>query len=245
MAHNTRSGGRHVCPGPTQPERSEPKRPPGPNKPNSRGSRPLGGEVSGKPPKPAKHSAGNNITTPYPHMSSTNNDQTQRAMPMRATSQSQRSQTGAAKTTANRRNVPGASRLQDNEPHIGQASPNKTQTTTTQRKRLHTHGPLHGEPNSEHVVYTIAQDRGQPTGRGEHTPTTAQPKIAKRGGTTTRTTSGCASAGCSAKEPTANKLTIRPRTKPCTNKTAAATTTRPSTDHTQAGQHQTSQACMD
>ena len=62
--------------------------------------------------------------------------------------------------------------------------------------------------------------------------------------TATRTTSDRASARCSAKEPTPNKPTMRRLRQRCTNKTAAAATTWPETHHAQAGQHQTSQACM-
>ena len=59
----------------------------------------------------------------------------------------------------------------------------------------------------------------------------------------TRTTSGCAAAGCSAIHPRSNKPTIRRLIQPCTNQPAAEKTTRQYTDCTQAGQHQSSQAC--
>ena len=77
----------------------------------------------------------------------------------------------------------------------------------------------------------------------EHRPTTAQPSNTESGEMTRRKTSGYTSAGCSAKEPTANKPTVSRLTQPCTNDPAAETTTRLSTDHTQAAQHETNQAC--
>ena len=64
MAHNTRSGGKPVRPGPTRPEQPKPNPNggPRPNTPDTWTSRPLGGEDDGKPTKPAMHSTGDNTT---------------------------------------------------------------------------------------------------------------------------------------------------------------------------------------
>ena len=65
----------------------------------------------------------------------------------------------------NQQSVPGSSRSQHVEHHIRQAGHSKTQTTTTPRNRLRTHGTTHWEPNSEDFVYTTAQGDRQPNTR--------------------------------------------------------------------------------
>ena len=76
------------------------------------------------------------------------------AKPMRATAQPQR--------TVTQHNAPGTPGLEHNEHHILEDSQNKTKITATPCNRLPTRGHTHGKRNSEHVVYTTAQDNGQP-----------------------------------------------------------------------------------
>ena len=132
-----------------------------------------------------------------------------------------------AKTTAHQHNALGTPRSQHNEPHARQAALYKTQTTTTQRNRLRGHGPSHGEPNSQHGVYTAADDNGR---RNTTRRTKADPGTTKqhrnRGDNYTNNIL-LASARCSAKQPTPNKPTMRRLRQPSTNKTAAAARTRP------------------
>ena len=47
------------------------------------------------------------------------------------------------------------------QPQLNRRTTRTTRKTTTQRNQLRTHGPSDGEPNSEHGVYTAADDNGQ------------------------------------------------------------------------------------
>ena len=127
--------------------------------------------------------------------------------------------------------------------------PDRPPSTRLKQQSLSATGCARAGLPTVHLTQNTASTRrqtttGNVTRRVVQRPTRTQPTNSETGMTTTRTTSDRASTRCPAKEPTPNKPTMRSLRQLCTNKTAAAATKRPSTDHTQAGQHQTNQACI-
>ena len=239
MAHSTRSGGRVVRPGRPRPEQPDPKSHHCP-------THPTAGEADHEVPR--RRQRRKNLRSIVVATPKQLQAQTGRALAShRKTHPSgnklcgeqlttnQRSRQGTCGPLRNRRQADQMRLRQLQTNTTRRARPGRSTTNTTSDRRAATlprqqrldatgfapAGIRTGNPTQNTSSTRCVRTTSSQTRQDKHRPTKAQPNNTETAEATIRTTSGGASAGRSAKKPTAKKLTIRQLAQPCTIATAA------------------------